>query len=181
MHSCVQNVALQVATQNNDVSFCAHLENDEQKIACEFGVITSHMIGAQNADACSQLSDEKYQSECKAIFITGQAVASENAELCKNIVVEDETYTRRDQCIMSVVQSLSTIENTNICSQLHARDLQITCESLRTIQREVPPVTEMFVETNEWDDLDMTMDESITPIEAEIMGEIPPQDTPLAQ
>lgn len=82
---CVNNVALALAQEKLDVSYCQKLDGASVSIAdCEKRIILSKAIKEEKADACNS-APEDHRRQCRISFYHQLAIKKDNAMACDGL------------------------------------------------------------------------------------------------
>ena len=92
---CVNNVALQLAQERLDVSYCQKIDNKLVPIAdCERKIIFTKSINKEDAAACDETKNEELRLQCRTELYLGLAFKKNDVSVCER----ETTPERRAEC-----------------------------------------------------------------------------------
>ncbi|MHB1163098.1 MAG: hypothetical protein ACYCZZ_01020 [Minisyncoccota bacterium] len=132
---CVNNIALNKATESKDISYCQYLDNKLVSIeSCERNVLFQKVAETENQVVCSETKNAALQKECEASFFSVLANKHQDPKLCD----KNTDATNANQCwnayyAQSMFASVSGSGNSPIgsCSVFRGKDAQSDCAGLR--------------------------------------------------
>ena len=93
---CVNNIALQLAQERLDVSYCQKIDNKLIPIAdCERQVVVKKSIERESVAICDEATDGDVREQCKASFLIGLAYKKNDVSICDR----EQDSVRRNECV----------------------------------------------------------------------------------
>lgn len=132
---CVNNIALNKATENKDISYCQYLDNKLVTIeSCERSVLFQKVAETENQAVCSETTNTTLQKECEASFFSVLANKHQDPKLCD----QNTDATNANQCwnayyAQSMFASVSSSGKPPAisCNTFRGKDVQEDCANLR--------------------------------------------------
>lgn len=127
---CTNNVALALAKEKQDPSYCTMLDNKLVSVLkCEFDVAFSKALAGQDADVCTTLSQEGVLA-CTSAYWNTRARDENNVSLCANI----PTAASQKECEESYRLSRLGVEPDFVsCGDLSTANLRAGCDELKKV------------------------------------------------
>lgn len=127
---CVNNVAVELAKENLDLSYCAKV--DGQLISenyCQEQVLLLKFEKEETGEFCKELQDASKQEDCLINFYNQLALKKDNADICQNIADTRQAELCHDNYIVSKIftQNQGKID----CSLLKNSDAKLDCENIK--------------------------------------------------
>ncbi|HDY73073.1 MAG TPA: hypothetical protein ENH86_00675 [Candidatus Jorgensenbacteria bacterium] len=82
------------AINQNDISVCKKLENEDNRMLCEVSFITQQAQAKNDQTICNKL-DGFYRSDCKDQVLVYNAISNQDPSLCEKVVNE----LKKEQCL----------------------------------------------------------------------------------
>jgi len=126
---CINNIALNLAEKNQDVSYCQRLDNKLVKIAnCERRIVFKKSQDKENIAICSEARDKEVQKECQNSFWPSLAVKKQDINLCDNILVKEEKNNCKNNYLF---EKLIGTEDSFDCQKFIDQQLKEDCQKYR--------------------------------------------------
>lgn len=124
---CINNIALNLTQELQDVSYCQKLDNNLVSIReCEQQVIFSKSIKNEDVNVCKEASDLEIREQCSLNFYPLLAIKKQDVKLCGNIQQEEN----RNLCYDSYLFKMEFIKKYENFSCQNFMDLQIRKDCL---------------------------------------------------
>lgn len=128
-----------LALREKNTAICAELSHDDQRDACEFGVIIS--LGSESGDLglCEQISNAGYKQECRRVMHQQVAISRQDITVCEQIPVEETDPDMpsmedvRDQCRLDVITRMPHATEAS-CNAITTASIAEHCRDIVRIQ-----------------------------------------------
>ncbi len=123
---CVNNIALNLAEETQDISYCQKIDNTLVSIeGCERQVIFKKSLGDEDIGVCGETQNQKIQKECQDGFWLKLALKKDNATLCNNHQAEQEINYCRDSYVFQkeFIQNLTNFS----CEKFADKQVEADC------------------------------------------------------
>lgn len=88
---CVNNIALNLANEKQDISYCEKLDNELVPIAdCESRVIYAKAMDKEDISVCEETENQELRKSCENSFWLSYAIKKEDISICGNKTGEAE-------------------------------------------------------------------------------------------
>lgn len=92
---CVNNIALNLAQETKDISYCLKLDNKLVPIAeCERQIVSQLSLEKEDKAICQTATDETVAKGCEEFYLFGLANKKQDPDICD----QDPDKTKADQC-----------------------------------------------------------------------------------
>lgn len=123
---CINNISMNLAQENQDISYCQKLDNSLIPISeCESPIITKKSLNSENIDVCGETSDKELQKQCQNGFWPALALKKEDVNLCNNIQAENEKNLCRDQYVFQ--KEFIKSEDSFTCTRFSDKQIETDC------------------------------------------------------
>jgi len=129
---CTNNIALNLAKEKKDVSYCQKLDNHLVPIAdCEQEVIHDKALEEENISICGQASDESVRNLCRENFYLELSLIKNDINICNQIQKEDQS----EYCYNSYLVNKKFRSNIKgfDCLQLEGNDVRAECKKMQDL------------------------------------------------
>lgn len=145
VNMCTQSAASELAKNSGNVDFCNELAGDNEKSACQLGVILSTMYTHKDAARCDIIGNASMKVACQSSIISMQAVEAHDIKICDQVKALDTTNTGSntsnvDQCMMQVIMQSQT-SKTEDCDALTSAESKTMCQDQVRMRNEMTPPT----------------------------------------
>lgn len=124
---CVNNIALNLAEEKQDISYCQKLDNKLVSIAgCERQVLLKKSQDKKDIDVCNETKNSEIQKECKDNFWPLLALKKKDINLCENITTEQEKNSCYDNYLFQ--EEFVKSEKSFDCGKFYAQQVKADCE-----------------------------------------------------
>ncbi|MEA3344190.1 MAG: hypothetical protein U9Q16_00700 [Patescibacteria group bacterium] len=88
--ACVNNIAMNLAQEKQDISYCEKIDNKLMSIAsCERRVLFKKSLAEEHISICNETENNEIQQQCKDRFWPLLAVKKGDIDLCQNVFIDD--------------------------------------------------------------------------------------------
>jgi hypothetical protein len=129
--ACVNNIALNLAQEKQDISYCQKIDDKLMSIAsCERRVLFKKSLDQERISVCNETANEEIREECKGRFWKLLAVKKEDIVLCQNTLQDDD----RIICLDNYVFEKEFIGNENSfdCKKFNSEQSKSDCQAYKT-------------------------------------------------
>lgn len=120
---CVNNIALQLAEKNLDVSYCQKIDDTLILISdCERKVVFKKSIDTENIAVCGEAQNQSVQETCKNSFYSNLAKKKDDVSICNQI----QDKLGADACYNSYIIYTVGTEDLD-CLLLKGEEAQLEC------------------------------------------------------
>lgn len=118
---CMNNITLNLAEENKDISYCQKLDNELVSISeCERNIVFSYSVYDEDISMCNDLENESFVFECRENYYYATASLKSDPKICLNI----ENDILKESCYNSVVFDRGNYS----CSDFLGDDYKNDCE-----------------------------------------------------
>lgn len=123
---CVNNIALVLAEENQDISYCNKLDNILiERNDCVRQIILQKAIKAENSTPCQEAQDNVMRSECENRLYQILASQKSDGALCQKITDQAKASTCRDNYLLE--HEFIGNEKSFDCTRLGNQDVKDDC------------------------------------------------------
>jgi len=124
---CINNIALNLAQERQDISYCQKLDDELVSIAgCERQVLFTKSQDKEDINVCSETKNSEIQKECQKSFWPSLALNKKDIDLCDNIIVEQEKNSCRDNYLLK--QEFAKSESDFDCQRFYSQQVKSDCQ-----------------------------------------------------
>ncbi|HAV10965.1 MAG TPA: hypothetical protein DCX32_00235 [Candidatus Moranbacteria bacterium] len=135
---CVNNIALDLAQEKGDVSYCAELDGNMVSVSeCERGIVLAKSASEENMEICKQATTKEVASECESGFYQAVSLKKEDKGYCDNIGDQKATDECYDNFVFSM-EFMKDIKNFK-CSSFRNQDLANDCLAYKNMKSDQEP------------------------------------------
>lgn len=123
---CINNIALALADEKLDVSFCQKIDNKLIPIIeCERQVVMKKSIEREDMHICDEATDSGVREQCRTSFAIGLALKKNDIRACE----QEATPERRTECAdMFLFQTEFLADPSKFtCSKFREEDVRTDC------------------------------------------------------
>jgi len=125
--ACVNNIALNLAQEKQDISYCQKIDDKLMSIAsCETRVLFKKSLDQEHISICNETANKEIQQQCKDRFWPLLAVKKENIDLCQNVFIDDD----KAVCVDNYIFQKEFISNENDfdCTEFDTQQSKSDCK-----------------------------------------------------
>ena len=124
---CINNIALNLAQEKQDISYCQKLDDELVSIAgCERQVLFTKSQDKEDINVCNETKNSEIQKECQESFWPSLALNKKDINLCNNITVEQEKNSCRDNYLFK--QEFTKSESDFDCQRFYSQQVKSDCQ-----------------------------------------------------
>ncbi len=123
---CINNIALNLAEEKQDISYCQKLDDKLISIAsCERQVLLKKSQDKEDINICNETENSKIQKECEGSFWPSLAIKKKEINLCDNISTEQEKNSCYDNYLFQ--QEFMKSESNFDCQKFYSQQVKLDC------------------------------------------------------
>jgi len=130
---CINNIALQLAQERLDVSYCQKIDNKLIPIAdCERQVIFRKAVDREDIAVCDETKNEELRVQCRADFLLSLAFKKNDIRVCE----QETAPERRTECVDTYMFQKEYVSNPTgfHCSRFLGDSVRQDCNAVETFQ-----------------------------------------------
>lgn len=138
---CINNIALNLAQETGDVSYCQRLDDKLiPRADCERQIVSQKSIEKEDRVVCEEAVDEDVVKECQESFLLGLANKKQDPSICD----QEADKAKADQCWnfyhVQTMLPLGTGETPSLdCSVLRGVETKTDCALMNKVKKENNP------------------------------------------
>lgn len=134
---CINNIALNLAQETQDISYCQKLDNELVPIRdCESRVVFAKSLEREDIAVCQETKDQELQKQCQDSFYSQLALKKEDINICSQAPSEEQA----NLCYNSFLITRDfTKDSKNFnCTLLKGLDTQEDCQKMKELLAKEP-------------------------------------------
>jgi len=133
---CINNIALNLAQETQDISYCQKIDNKLVPIRdCESQVIFKKSLDKESIAICDETKDQELQKQCRNSFWPSLALKKQDNKLCDNIQTEPEKTFCYDNYVL---QKEFTQDAANFkCAEFSDKQVRLDCTSYQANSKQL--------------------------------------------
>lgn len=127
---CVNNIALNLAQEKQDVSYCQKIDDKLiPRAECKWQIVSTKALEKENIEVCKEAQNKEIQTQCAANFYNSLALKKNDIEICNQLKDNEKT----DNCYNTflIVKDFTRDSGKFDCLVLRGNAIQKDCKKVQ--------------------------------------------------
>lgn len=132
---CTNNIALTLAQEQNDIAYCARLDDKlVSRAQCEQQVVSQKSVQKEDVSVCKESSFAEVVKRCEESFYTALSVMKGDVTVCLQAGDKAKQDMCHDQVIVSGSKNNGMVDPSKLtCGNLYTPDAQVDCKLFKDL------------------------------------------------
>lgn len=133
---CINNIALNLAQETQDISYCQKIDNKLVPIRdCEAQIIFQKFLDKEDINVCKETKNQELQKQCQESFWPSLALKKENIKLCDQVEIEKERNYCHDNYLFQkeFIQDAANFK----CAEFFDKQVQLDCKAYQANSKQL--------------------------------------------